>query len=340
MMTRPDSVSGGCSITEQAAAWRLTLGAHDPRKVPEFWQWVTRSPEHVREALVVGLLNQALQELGPQSGDLELDVPHASGLDGAEQPKTGLPMGAQKARVSRWLASAAALAACVSFVLVAAWWIRGPNQKRLVTEYSTGVGELRTLRFHDGSTITLDAQSHLHVQLSSGERYFELNGQALFNVAHDPKRPFRVHTAAATVEALGTEFNVRTQRLTTVAVLDGAVRLYAEQATPSAQLGAGEAASMDSHGAITDRTRVDRETVTAWEQRRLVFSRVPLEEIVQEFNRYNRKGFLHVEGRAAQLKFGGVFDANDPGPLLLVLERNPTIVVERRGNDVVIRDKR
>jgi transmembrane sensor len=230
---------------------------------------------------------------------------------------------------------------------------RSPNQKAPPFEtYTTDVGEQRAIALKDGSTVVLDTQSRLRVQLSAHERSFYLEGQALFSVAHDPSRPFRVRTAATMVEAIGTEFNVRTQRLTTVAVLDGVVRLYSQESgnasehgsdgVPSvapARLSAGEAVSINGSGEITGRMKVDRATVTAWEQRRLVFSRVSLEDIVREFNRYNRKGRLRVEGNAASLRFGGVFDATDPGPLLLLLAKNRSVVLQRSGDDVIIRDR-
>jgi ferric-dicitrate binding protein FerR (iron transport regulator) len=64
-----------------------------------------------------------------------------------------------------------------------------------------------------------------------------------------------------------------------------------------------------------------------------------LEDIVREFNRYNRKGRLSVEGKAASLRFGGVFDATDPSPLLLILATNPSVILERNGDDLLIRDR-
>jgi transmembrane sensor len=334
------------SIIEQAAAWRVALGAQDSRRLPEFWQWVTRSPTHVREALVMGLLNQALRDL--DSVDRGRVDPSASG-DVAELQS--VPATVRTGSVRRWMRSTAAIAACIALFLVVGLFIRIANHKVVSETFTTGIGEQRSVTLSDGSTVVLDAESRLLVRLSGRERLFQLEGQALFNVAHDPSRPFRVHTTAATIEAVGTEFNVRTELATTVAVLDGAVRFYpgdaergsgrshGESSPGSATLTAGEAVSISGNGQITERRKVDRATATAWEQRRLIFFRAPLEDIVHEFNRYDRKERLHVEGKAASLRFGGVFDAMDPGPLLLILAKNPSVVVERTGDDLLIRDK-
>jgi transmembrane sensor len=354
MTTNSDCVGEACAIAEQAAAWRVILGASDTRRVPEFWQWVTRSPEHVHEALLMGLLNQALQDLDPD-GDIPIDVPPCAERDGVVGRKAmpdPLADTERKRTLSRWMSAAAAVAACCTIVLLSVLFIRSPKLPSEI--YTTDVGEQRSITLIDGSTVVLDAQSRLQVQLTPHERSFHLlEGQALFAVASDPSRPFRVHTSTATIEAMGTEFNVRTQSATTVAVLGGVVRLYSHvgvepsgyhddhgSSTDPTQLAAGEGVSINESGQITDRTKVDRATVTAWEQRRLVFSHALLEDIAREFNRYNRKGHLRVEGNAASLRFGGVFDATDPAPLLYVLGKNPSIVLEHHGDDLVIRDRR
>jgi transmembrane sensor len=57
-----------------------------------------------------------------------------------------------------------------------------------------------------------------------------LEGEALFQVAHDGERPFRVRTLDATVRAVGTRFNVDArQTRTVVSVLEGKVEVQAER---------------------------------------------------------------------------------------------------------------
>jgi transmembrane sensor len=78
----------------------------------------------------------------------------------------------------------------------------------------------------------------------------------------------------------------------------------------------------------------------AWRQRRLIFEGARLDEIVAEFNRYNRHK-LRVEGDAlAGRRFRGVFDADDPSSLVQYLSREPGITFERDGDTLVIRASR
>ncbi len=61
----------------------------------------------------------------------------------------------------------------------------------------------------DGSEVTMDLATEIDVRLSRGERNIKLvAGRALFDVAHDASRPFRVDTGHGKVTALGTQFQV------------------------------------------------------------------------------------------------------------------------------------
>jgi ferric-dicitrate binding protein FerR (iron transport regulator) len=73
----------------------------------------------------------------------------------------------------------------------------------------------------------IDELLALRVRLEDLRREVDLGrGEALFQVAHDLRRPFRVHTRAGLVEAVGTQFNVydRVNGDTRVSVLEGKVR--------------------------------------------------------------------------------------------------------------------
>jgi len=75
--------------------------------------------------------------------------------------------------------------------------------------YATALGEQRSVRFEDGSTVELNSRSKIRVKYSKQERDVELiEGQALFHVAHDTSRPFIVAVGATRVRAVGTEFDV------------------------------------------------------------------------------------------------------------------------------------
>src|SRR5262249_33751548 len=91
--------------------------------------------------------------------------------------------------------------------------------------YTTGIGEQHRITLADGSIVELNAQSKIRVRYKDRRRDVELlDGQALFQVAHDTTRPFIVHTDSTNIRAVGTQFDVyRKSTGTVVTVLEGTV---------------------------------------------------------------------------------------------------------------------
>jgi ferric-dicitrate binding protein FerR (iron transport regulator) len=67
----------------------------------------------------------------------------------------------------------------------------------------------------DGSGVWLNAGSKLNYKkaFDGKTREVELTGEAFFDVAKDPERPFIIHTSKMDVKVLGTQFNVKAYEL-------------------------------------------------------------------------------------------------------------------------------
>jgi transmembrane sensor len=191
----------------------------------------------------------------------------------------------------------------------------------------------------------------MKVRFSKASRDIYLpRGQALFEVEHDAQRPFRVHTDTSIVEAVGTQFDVRVfDHKTIVSVVEGTVRVITPkieglaegtiQMSAPARLQAGEGATVDAEGDVKLTPKVNVAAVSAWKQQRLIFTGESLKWIADEFNRYNRAPRLTIEGEALQSRrFSGVFNAHSPESLLEYLQQDPSIVFERRNDEIVIRE--
>jgi len=238
------------------------------------------------------------------------------------------------------VAAAAVAAAGVAF---AAIWVGLSHWER----FETPIGEQRAIQLAEGSIVNLNAQSLLQVRFSDSKRDIRLlRGEAMFKVAPDRVRPFRVHTPSAVVQAVGTQFNVyaRPDGTTTVAVLEGRVQVSADgtaaakrSAAPAA-LAAGEEARIEATGNVERRANANVADAVAWQQRKLVFKRTALEDIVMEFNRYNKSLQIRLDGvEPGSLRFTGAFDADDPLSLAALLARESDLAVQRRDKEIVIR---
>lgn len=253
----------------------------------------------------------------------------------------------------RWAVGTLAAAALAAIAALGLW--QGIFSAR--QHYETQVGEQRIVPLSDGSIVTLNADSRIDVRMDKRERDIVLRGEAIFKVAHDKARPFFVHAEHTTVRAVGTQFNVyaRPDGSTTIAVLEGKVEvsavpgqredvsgasasLEAIQVAAKVPLVAGEVARVGRSGAIRREQKADVQSVVAWRQRRLVFDRTALEEIVPEFNRYSRNVRLRlIDVPAGAYHYTGNFDADDPRSLALLLSEERGLTVEERAGEIVIK---
>jgi len=324
-------------LAECAADWLRRLQAGDATENAAFMAWLKESPRHVREILLLTTWDKLLEHCDPQH-HFDVEELHGSTASNVVTLQTDAPAGGRKQMTRLWTlwrlpVAIGAVAVAVVLGVVLPWGLLDA----LTDTYTTAIGEQRSVTLTDGSVMQLNTRSRLRVDYASGTRdVYLLKGQALFKVAHNAARPFRVHIGDAVIQAVGTQFDVyrRTDR-TTVTVVEGVVRVLGDSART---LTAGEATNVVAGGHVTDRKLVDVVDATAWRQRRLVFRKDSLAYIAAEFNRYNRAPQIRVEGEALGARqFNGVFDADDPQSLLLFLKEEPDLAFETRGGELIIR---
>jgi len=85
------------------------------------------------------------------------------------------------------------------------------EQANTLNEVSTKNGSKTNIILPDGTNVWLNADSKIVYNKNFGEKYREvsLTGEAFFDVTHDAKHPFIIHTGKADIKVLGTAFNVR-----------------------------------------------------------------------------------------------------------------------------------
>lgn len=213
-------------------------------------------------------------------------------------------------RIPVVLAAGAALAA-----LAVASGLFGPPAAYVADE-RTGVGERRGVTLADGSKVELDTGTSFDVT-EGGRRLTLYTGQVFVTVARDPTRPFRVVSGDATVEALGTAFDVRRDgETTTVVVTESAVRVSHPDRAGGLPVAAGQEVAFSP---TTGRGPVRRAALperTAWRQGQLRFTERPLGEVLDELGRYRRGVIIVTDPALRRLPVTGVFDVDRPDVLL------------------------
>ncbi len=333
----------GVPVSEQAAAWYFELehGRNDRDTRRQFVRWLKGSPQHIDAFLAIAALEQELAGLpGGLEEALALVDDPAGGAVPIGSATAGAPPRAASPprRRGHWLAVAAAAAVAVFGTL----WFLPRDEPPPAVVHRTDFGEQRSLALNDGSIVMLNTRTEVVVRYAPAVRQVELlSGEALFDVAADPARPFVVDTGAVTLEVLGTKFSVyRTAEATRLAVVEGVVRVAArgEPGNP-VLVHAGEGAVASSDGAILREAGIDVDKATAWTERRLVFEDVPLQDVVSEFNRYNRRPLLVQDAQLAERRITSVFFANDVSALVAFLELEPDVEVDYGADAIRIHRK-
>lgn len=317
-------------ITEQAAEWLEAVEEGGPAKRAAFAAWLKESPRHVGEVLTVAALCKEFKGMDFSN----VLVENAGAADLKKIVRLRKEVAAPRRRSVRRRSLGAAAAALASLAVAAAWMLFGQGGLR---NYATDIGEQRGFELVDGSLVQLNTRSRVKVRFSEAARDIELiAGEALFDVAHNPQRPFRVHAGPAVIQAVGTQFTVfHHAQGVTVTVIEGSVRVQDRQTLRS-----GEKVSITPDGQITRVTAVDLARAVAWKDRRLVFVEDRLSDIVAEFNRYNQTPQMRVEGALlGEKRLTGVFDANAPESFVRFLDTAKDIHVERDAKEVVIRPR-
>lgn len=342
-------------IAQQAAQWLCELPHADAGKRGDFVQWLKRSPAHIEEFLLTSTVCASFaRERGDQTDEVErliqeaLQAPPSAEvmqLHAAIDERRNVTVTPAHPRRS-WMAAAAAICVlAIGAMLIVPWTI-----DRLNT-YTTHTGEQRTIRLEDGSRVQMNARSSFVVRYSAQARDLELlEGEAVFDVQHDTRRPFRVHTPDAVIQAVGTQFNVYRQASgrTVVSVLEGVVQVTRDTTdiqtsstvddTSNAlvRIRAGQGADVSRGGVIEKHESTDIARVMAWQSRRLVFREDRLEDIANEFARYSP---FHLQLQGANVRdkrITGTFDADDPQSLVMFLASLETFRIDASGKGAVI----
>jgi transmembrane sensor len=297
-------------VRAEAALWLAHL--RGPDRTPEvergFREWLGARPE-----------NAVAFELASEVWERSAAVrrhPHEKAFGWTEaRPWRGSPL--------------FALAAVLAVIVISALYWNTARHGR----FETAVGEQRALSLEDGSRLVLNTDTRVVVQYEEAERRIRLErGEALFEVARQPNRPFIVSVAGTQVQALGTSFVIKaldndggSAKSLQITLLDGKVAVTrgdtgesapsnaVSAAQPQGQavvLNPGERVTLAAHGPPR-RDRPQLEKVTAWQRGQVAFDDVRLADAIAEMNRYSTTRLVVEQPDAAALRIGGVFRAAD-----------------------------
>jgi transmembrane sensor len=249
---------------------------------------------------------------------------------------------------SAWLRAAAVVlvaagGAFMARVPLAEWLLGEPGAVPPTHQITTARGQRAELRLGDGTRVVLGAQSTLRWSVRPGARARDvyLEGEALFEVTHDARHPFRVHAGHVIAEDLGTVFAVHaypSEPRVTVAVKEGKVELSASR-VPAARdvLHGGDLGVVIADSAVHVTRGADVDQYLAFTRGQLVFAEAPMREVVPELERWYDIQLTLVDSTMADVVVTAGFEQDDLDTALRFLATSLDAHVERRGRAVTFR---
>ena len=211
---------------------------------------------------------------------------------------------------------------------LATFWL--PGSLAPAQSYQTAKGKQRTITLADGSTVELNTDSKVTVDYGLACRCLRLSGgEAVFRVAHDDIRGFKVEAGNIRIRDIGTEFWVRSESAkTSVAVLEGEIEVAAESNGAPTRLHAGGELAYDRMGrplAGADRPVAD---LVAWREGAIVFRDAPLTAVLAEFSRYHAVS-IDADARLQGYRLSGRLESARLDDLLRLIQSAYPVRVRR-----------
>ncbi len=280
-------------IDDAALGWAVRIDEQglDPAADPEVSAWLAQDPRRAG-ALLRAQAALSLMDRG-------------RALAGADGPPLGL---ARTRRTRRGLLAGAA----AGLVGVSAAGVLFAHRQT----YRTALGEIRSVPLQDGSLISINSRTALDVAMQSRARRVALeDGEAWFEVAKDPTRPFIVEAGAVRVRAVGTAFSVRKLAAgVDVMVTEGVVETWrAGEEGERTRISAGSRALVTAAAppiAVAAPSEIERSL--AWRNGQIVLDGESLADAAREFNRYNQRQIVIEDPALAATRFVGLFRTNEP----------------------------
>lgn len=320
-------------VLDEAARWHARLAAPDCTEFDRagYQRWRRENTVHAQADSAAARISVDIDYL--VATDPRMSVLAEEALDAGRQVSK---------RKRRWLLPAA-IAASLALEGVALYaWLRSPLSEPEPITLTTAARERGDVTLGDGSKVHIDVSSNLAVHMTRSERTVDLKeGRALFEVAHDPSRPFAVRAGNGRITALGTRFQVqRDGNRVTVTLVEGSVMVGQQAAAGSLHeehLTPGDEVTYSTDGSYWSKRTVDSTAVTSWSSGRLIFRGAPIAEALAEINRYAARKIRLGDSSLDRLAISGTFAIGDTASIANALTQIlPLRVVDDKQNEIIL----
>jgi transmembrane sensor len=237
------------------------------------------------------------------------------------------------------------LTVIIAGVVLLAFVVRydAPARHAITRTYTTRAGQSADVTLDDGTHVMMAPRSTLRlVQFGADRRTVVLDGEAYFDVAHAGGAPFTVQAGGVSTRVLGTAFLVRHyggDRVVRVAVASGRVGVTMPRwQTPSVLVASDVGEIGDSTITFHSVTNLDADA--QWVGGRLVFTNVPVEDVLAALTRWYGYEFRFADSTIARQNVTVWLSTRSSATALATLERLLDVSLTVAGDTVTLTPRR
>ena len=242
------------------------------------------------------------------------------------------PKAAERSLFANVYRYAAALLIIVLAGFTAYYFLYNQESEQLVAEL-----QIQEVELSEGSKVTINSNSKLTYpkKFEKDKRVVALSGEAFFEVAKDPNRPFIINAGEIRVEVLGTSFNVKaheTHDNIEVTVSSGKVAVYRTN-NPDERviLIKGQKAIFYKSTTKIEASINDNINFNAWKTKQIIFEDTTMPDVVRIINEIYKSDLKLVGGQLDECPVTTTFDNQSLESILNVLESTLDLKIEQKG---------
>ena len=231
-------------------------------------------------------------------------------------------------------------AAAIFFVLAGFavnYFLSSQGSEQLVAQV-----QIQEVELSEGSKVTVNSNSKLIYpkQFQKDKREVELSGEAFFEVAKDPDRPFIINTGDIRIEVLGTSFNIKAyedQEEIEVTVSTGKVAVYtSEDPDERVILVKGQKAIFYKSSTKIEVSLNENINFNSWKTKQIIFEDTPMPEVIRIINEIYKSDLKLVGEQLTDCPVTTTFDNQSLESVLNVLESTLDLSIKKKGNSFEI----
>jgi transmembrane sensor len=205
-------------------------------------------------------------------------------------------------------------------------------------------GEKKEVTLPDGSHVWLNSSSKLRYaeKFEGNERKVTLEGEAYFEVAKNPAKPFIIDAGTSVTTVLGTAFNLRArtgEKTVSVTVAEGKVAFTSKEmpAQDAVKLIAGDLGILTLGTKQLERVKNDDPNFLAWKTGKLIFKNTALKQVVAKLTDFYGKNIRVDDISKAEIPFTSTFDHRSLQDVITIMEMSLGLKADTINHVIVLK---